>query len=113
MIISEDITERARAEEVRKELTEKLENARRMESLGVLAGGFGFSYLLRKRRLEQVTPEDSLLQGRHKLLVDLARLDDDFESGEITEEVYRRLRAERKAQLVELMQRSKEESDNR
>ncbi len=39
MIISEDITERARAEEVRKELTEKLENARRMESLGVLAGG--------------------------------------------------------------------------
>lgn len=39
MIISEDITERVRAEEVRKELTEKLENARRMESLGVLAGG--------------------------------------------------------------------------
>jgi C4-dicarboxylate-specific signal transduction histidine kinase len=39
MIISEDISERARAEDVRKELTAKLENARRMESIGVLAGG--------------------------------------------------------------------------
>ncbi len=82
-------------------------------ALVVLVIGSGFIYLLKKRRLQPVSPEASLEQMRQGLLVKLAQLDDDFESGKIPEDVHRRLRAERKAQLVELMQRSKEESGDR
>ncbi len=76
--------------------------------IGLLVGA-GFVYLRRKRRLQPVSPEDSLDRRRQKLLVELAQLDDDFGSGKIPEESYRRLRAERKQQLVELMQGAKEE----
>ncbi len=76
--------------------------------IGLLAGA-GFVYLMRKRRLQPVSPEDSLDQMRQRLLVELAQLDDDFGSGKIPEESYRRLRAERKQQLVELMQGAGEE----
>ncbi len=79
-------------------------------ALVVLAGGFGFSYLLRKKRLQPVTPEGRLDQKRQRLLVELAKLDDDLEDGKIPEDVYRRLRAERKTQLVKLMQGAKEKS---
>ncbi len=79
-------------------------------TLVVLTGGFG--YLLRRRRGQPVSLEDSLDQRRRGLLVELAQLDDDFERGEIPEEDYRRLRAVRKSQLVELMQGAKEEDGN-
>ena len=81
--------------------------------LVVLGTGFGFVYLMRKRRLQPVSSEDSLDQKRQRLLIELAHLDDNFEAGKIPEKSYRRLRSVRKAQLVELMQRSKEESDRR
>ena len=76
-------------------------------TLIVLAGGFGFGYLLRRRRVQPVSPEDSLDQGRQRLLIELAQLDDDFDEGKIPEEAYRKLRNEMKAQLVELIQRVK------
>ena len=82
-------------------------------ALVALTSGFGFIYLMRKKRLQPVSPEDSLDQRRQRLLVELAQLDDDFEAGKIPEEVYRRLRAVKKAELVELMQKSKEESGKR
>jgi len=82
-------------------------------TLVVLGTGFGFVYLIRRRRLQPVSSEDGLEQQRQRLLVELAHLDDDFEAGKIPEKSYRRLRSARKAQLVELMQRAKEESDRR
>lgn len=42
---------------------------------------------------------------RQRLLVELARLDDDFEAGKITEDNYRRRRQDVKARLIELMPR--------
>jgi len=50
---------------------------------------------------------------KQRLLAELAQLDDDFEGGRIADEVYRRLRTERKAQLAELMKRPKEKGDHR
>ena len=81
-------------------------------ALIVLVAGSGFVYRLRKRRLQPASPEDSPNQVRQRLLVELAHLDDDFEAGKMPEESYRRLRAERKAQLVELMKGPKEENGN-
>ncbi len=82
-------------------------------TLVVLGTGFSFVYLIRRRRLQPVSSEDGLEQQRQRLLVELAHLDDDFEAGKIPEKSYRRLRSARKTQLVELMQRAKEESDRR
>ena len=82
-------------------------------ALIVLTCGFSLTYLLRKKRVQPLSPEDSLEQKRQRLLVELAQLDDDFEGGKIPEEVYHRLRAVTKAQLVELIQRSKGESGRR
>ena len=81
-------------------------------TLIVLGGGFGLGYLLKKKRVQPVTPKASQDQSRERLLIDLAQLDDDFENGKITEDVHHRLRAARKAQLVELIQGSKGESGN-
>ena len=78
----------------------------------VLIAGFGFGYLLRKRRLQPISPEDILEQKRQSLLVKLAKLDDEFEGGQISDEDYRRLRAATKAKLVKLLQRTKEKSGN-
>ncbi len=74
-------------------------------ALGVLAGGFGFSYLFRRRRVQPVKPQMSPDQERQKLLVELAQLDDDFEGNKIPEDAYRSLRARNKARLVELVKR--------
>ncbi len=82
-------------------------------ALVVLVVSSGFVYLRRKRKPQPVSPEDNLDQRRQGLLAEIAELDDDFEAGKITEEVYRRLRAARKAELVELMQGTKGESDRR
>ena len=69
----------------------------------------GYFLGLRKERLQPVNLEDSIDQSKQKLFVELAELDDDFEDGRIPEETYRKLRAEKKAQLIALMQRQKEE----
>ena len=77
-----------------------------------IGGGITFIYLFKKRNQEPVkaglTDEDM----KQQLLTDIARLDDDFESGSIEKAVYTRIRAEKKAQLVRLMQSSKGESDS-
>ena len=82
-------------------------------TLVVLAGGFGLNRLLKKQQLRPVLVGGNLTQRKGKLLVELAQLDDDFENGKIHEEVYRRLRDEKKSQLISLMQRSKENSGNK
>ncbi|MDP2729457.1 MAG: hypothetical protein Q8O55_03115 [Dehalococcoidales bacterium] len=74
-------------------------------ALVALSGGFGLSYLMKKNRLQPVTSKSGTLdQRRGGLLAELAQLDDDFEASEISEKVYRRLRSEKKNQLVELTQ---------
>ena len=68
-------------------------------ALIVLALGFCFSYPMLRRRLPKwgaVSPE------ARELLLEIAKLDDDFEAGRITEEEYRRLRSQKKARAVEL-----------
>jgi hypothetical protein len=77
-------------------------------TLIVLGAASGFVYLARKGKLQLVKAQVSFPQSRQKLLIDLAQLDDDFADGKIREEDYRRLRAEKKVQLVTLMQRPKE-----
>ncbi|MDP3879947.1 MAG: carboxypeptidase-like regulatory domain-containing protein [Dehalococcoidales bacterium] len=74
-------------------------------TLVVLTGGFSLSRLLKKRQLQPVPAGDTLEQRRERLLGELARLDDDFDSGKINEAAYRKLRAERKSQLVKLLRR--------
>ena len=76
-------------------------------TLVVLAGGFIFAYRLIRRRPQPVTP-DTAHQITQKLLLELARLDDEHETGKIPEDIFQRLRAEKKTQLVELMRQSKE-----
>ena len=79
-------------------------------TLIVLGAGFGFVYLTRRGRLQPVRATGSVQQSRQELLVELAQLDNDFEDSKIPEGSYRRLRAEKKAQLVTLMQRPKKNS---
>ncbi len=79
----------------------------------LLGLGFSFAYLVKKRKFQPVSREDSPEEVRQRFLIQLAQLDDDFESGEIAEEDYRKLRAEGKIHLVELMQRAKDEKGGR
>ena len=73
-----------------------------------LAGTFTGLSLLKRRRpaAVPVVTKANIDRKKQELLVELAKLDDSFEGGELTEEVYRKQRALRKAQLIELMQRS-------
>ncbi len=73
-------------------------------SLAVLAGAAGLVYMLRRKPLQPVAVQDEPAWGQEGLLVELAHLDDDFEAGKIAEADYQRRRAEKKAQLVRLMQ---------
>ncbi|MFC2003288.1 hypothetical protein ACFLV4_05030 [Chloroflexota bacterium] len=82
-------------------------------TLIVLMSGFVFIYLLRKKRPQPGIAKDNLSQTKRRLLIELAQLDDEFEAGRISEDVYCKLRKVRKTQLLELMQKSKEESDSR
>lgn len=54
---------------------------------------------------QPVAQEANLGRKRQRLLVELARLDDDFEAGKIAEDNYRRQRQDVKARLIELMPR--------
>lgn len=76
-------------------------------AVGVLASGFAFFYLSRRRRLRPVRVGP--VHRSKGLLAELARLDDDFR---IAEEAYHKARARKKAELVKLMERSKEASGN-
>lgn len=87
----------------------------------VLIGATGVLYWLRRRQPQPVparagagaasgtAPRSaaSLAQRKQKLLMEMARLDDDFEAGRIAEEAYRRSRAQKKAELVGLMAKEK------
>ncbi len=79
-------------------------------ALVVLGAGAGFTYLMRRGKLQPVDSEGNLDRRRQRLLIELAQLDDDFEGGKITKEIYHRLRAARKAELIELMPGAKGES---
>ncbi len=63
--------------------------------------GFLFVFALRRRKLGVVVPPGHEEQSDQGALTELAQLDDDFEDGKIDEEVYRRLRAEKKSQLMQ------------
>jgi hypothetical protein len=63
--------------------------------------GFLFVFALRRRKLGVVVPPGHEEQSYQEALAGLAQLDDDFENGKIDEEVYRRLRAEKKSQLMQ------------
>ncbi len=82
-------------------------------TLVVLGGSFGLNHLLRKGHLQPVPVSSSLEQTSQKLLGELAQLDDDFENGKIQEEVYHRIRNDKKSQLVTLMQKPEENSGHR
>ena len=69
-----------------------------------------FVYMQRRMKLKPVSHQDSLARRKQRLIVELAELDDNFEGGTIPEEDYHKLRAEKKAQLVELMS-TQENSD--
>jgi len=69
-----------------------------------LAAGLAFVYFRSRRRLRRV--RGSPVRRSKGLLAELARLDDDFAGGKIAKEAYRKARAQKKARLVKLMQRS-------
>jgi|TARA_B100000315_G_C14561971_1_gene580975 hypothetical protein len=80
-------------------------------TLVLLSGGFGlFYYLLRKKRPQQVRSVGNLSQRRQRLLVELAKLDDDFDVGKIQGKSYHRLRSVKKARLIQLMQEPQDKS---
>jgi peptidylprolyl isomerase len=73
-------------------------------ALVTLAFGLTFFYSRSQRRkLEQ--ERLSLARRSEGLLDELGRLDDNFEGGKIGEEAYRKVRAQKTAQLVKLIQR--------
>lgn len=83
--------------------------------IGLVLFAIGFSgiYWRRKRRLQPVSTKDRLDQGQERLLLELAGLDDDFADGKIAEDDYRKLRAEKKAEITALMLGEKRENGGR
>lgn len=79
--------------------------------LVVLSAGFGFLYMTKRtRNLPAAVPvaaADNPGQQRQKLLIEMAQLDDNFESGKITRDNYQKQRSARKAKLIELEQNNK------
>ncbi|MBI2831574.1 MAG: carboxypeptidase regulatory-like domain-containing protein [Chloroflexi bacterium] len=71
-----------------------------------LAAAFGV-IMLRRKKPQPAASLNSARQKEEQLLLELARLDDDFEKGSIPEESYRKLRADRKAQLAALIRKPK------
>jgi mono/diheme cytochrome c family protein len=76
-----------------------------MLGLGALAIFFVLAYPSLKPRFagESTSSEGQLMRERQRLLLTLARLDDAYEAGDLSETVYRRARARRKAELAELI----------
>ncbi len=78
------------------------------------AAGLGaLTYWRRRRKARRVavTAGDEGIAGREKLLEELARLDDAFERGDISEEDYSRERSQMKARLVEITGRGGTQGD--
>lgn len=75
-------------------------------SLVILGGSFGIGYSMRKKKVQPLSSEDNLPPVRQELLLKLAGLDDDFESGIIQEDAYRRQRNATKTQLIRLMKKA-------
>ncbi|HID63464.1 MAG TPA: carboxypeptidase regulatory-like domain-containing protein [Anaerolineae bacterium] len=76
--------------------------------LAVLAVGFALGYPLLRRQPKVAAGKgvaSDLERREQELLSALADLDDDFEAGQITEKVYKRERARKKAELAEIMRR--------
>ena len=71
-------------------------------ALVTIAFGFCLGYPVLRRRLARsgVTPSE-----REALLLEIAQLDDEFEEGRLSEEEYRGLRSQKKAQLIAMDQR--------
>ncbi len=65
----------------------------------------------RKARRVTVTTGDEGIAGRERLLEEIARLDDAFEKGDISEEDYSRERSQMKARLVEITGRGGTQGD--
>jgi len=65
----------------------------------------GLTYWRRRRKAGRVavTAGDKGIAERERLLEEIARLDDAFEKGDISEEDYSRERSRMKARLVEIM----------
>jgi mono/diheme cytochrome c family protein len=82
-----------------------------MLGLGALIVVLGVFYPRLRFRLqgEGVALESNLKHERQRLLLTLARLDQAYESGQLNETVYQRARAQRKAELTDVLQRLKEE----
>ena len=90
-------------------------------TLLALMGATGVLYWLRRRQPQPVRARAgagagagaapraaaNVAQRKQKLLMEMARLDDDFEAGRVAEDVYRRSRAQKKAELVGLMAKEK------
>ncbi len=72
-------------------------------SLAILGGSFGIGYSMRKKKVQPVSSEDNLQSVKQELLLKLAGLDDDFESGIIQEDAYRRQRNATKTRLLKLI----------
>ncbi len=74
-------------------------------ALAALGSGFAFLYLRHRQRPQPIRVSHA--RQEEGLLAEIANLDDDFEGGKITEESYRRVRAQKKAQLAKLIQKQK------
>jgi hypothetical protein len=81
-----------------------------MLGLGVLGVAFALAYpWLRPQLRGKVKPgQTDLTLERQRLLLTLARLDQAHQAGQLDETVYRRARAQRKAELAELWPQAKE-----
>ena len=81
-----------------------------MLGLGVLGVAFALTYpWLRPQIRSKVKPgQTNLTLERQRLLLTLARLDQAYQAGQLDETVYRRARAQRKAQLAELWPQAEE-----
>jgi uncharacterized membrane protein len=70
----------------------------------VVIVGFGLFYLFRRMKKPKApSTKSGSIQRQQRLLAELAALDDRFDAGEIDENVYRKQRDEKKAELARLM----------
>lgn len=86
--------------------------------LVAIAAGAGVFYFMRRRRGPQPVPArvpltsgNSLFLEKHKLLAEIAQLDESFEAGRIAQDVYQQQRAAWKARLlmvVKMLNRAKQ-----